>query len=149
RLADNKRAMKKILLWSLGGAVLSYLLLFACASQMAQPMDLATWPAVLVFTFYDLGNIALTAFLICGFLLLYLRRPSGILGRLAPYGRMALTNYLLQTVAGTFIFYGWGLGLLGELHDWQTLLLSFVFVVAQVKLSIWWLTHFNYGPAEW
>lgn len=149
RLADNKGAMKKILLWSLGAAVLSYLLLFASATQMAQPMDLATWPAVLMFTFYDLGNLALTAFLICGFLLLYLRRPSGVLSRLAPYGRMALTNYLLQTVIGTFIFYGWGLGLLGELHDWQTLLLAFVVVVVQVRLSIWWLARFNYGPAEW
>lgn len=149
RLADNKGAMKKVLLWSLGLAVMCYLLLFASASQMAQPMNLATWPAVLVFTFYDLGNVALTALLICGFLLLYLRRPAGMLGCLAPYGRMALTNYLLQTVVGTFIFYGWGLGLLGELHDWQTLLLAVIVIVVQVRLSIWWLSLFNYGPAEW
>ncbi len=149
RLAEYKNAIKKILFWSLGLAILCYVALFAGVFSLPQPMNFATWPAVFVFTFYDLANVSTTAFLICGFLLLYLHRPSGLLYRLAPYGRMALTNYLLQSLIGTFIFYGWGLGLMGELHDWQTFLLALFVISVQVRISAWWLSRFNYGPAEW
>ncbi len=68
---------------------------------------------------------------------------------LAPAGRMALTNYLAQSVIGTLVFYGYGLGWFEQLpRAWQ---LPFVLVVfaLQVAWSRWWLERFRYGPAEW
>jgi uncharacterized protein len=72
-----------------------------------------------------------------------------VLSLLAPAGRMALTNYLLQSVVGTLVFYGYGLGLWGQVpRRWQLLGVFAVFA-AQVALSHWWLARFRFGPVEW
>lgn len=67
---------------------------------------------------------------------------------LAPAGRMALTNYLLQSLVGVLLFHGYGLGLWGLGRAWQLLLVLVVFA-AQVALSHWWLARFRFGPVEW
>jgi uncharacterized protein len=68
---------------------------------------------------------------------------------LAPAGRMALSNYLLQSLIGTLLFYGYGLGLWGRVgRAWQVLLVL-AFYSLQLLLSRWWLARFNYGPMEW
>ncbi|MDO3384765.1 DUF418 domain-containing protein [Gilvimarinus sp. SDUM040013] len=65
--------------------------------------------------------------------------------------RLALSNYLLQTLIGTSIFFGWGLGLglVGSLHEWQTLLIALLIIYLQIKISAWWLSRYRYGPLEW
>ena len=71
------------------------------------------------------------------------------LGLLAPAGRMALTNYLSQSLVCTLIFYGYGLGYFEQLpRAWQVPFVLAFFAV-QVALSHWWLARFRYGPAEW
>lgn len=71
------------------------------------------------------------------------------LGVLAPAGRMALTNYLLQSVVCTLIFYGYGLGYFEQLsRAWQVPFVL-VFFALQVALSHWWLARFRFGPVEW
>jgi len=68
---------------------------------------------------------------------------------LAPAGRMALTNYLLQSVVCTGIFYGYGMGYFEQLpRAWQPLFVIALFAL-QVMLSHWWLARFLYGPMEW
>lgn len=72
-----------------------------------------------------------------------------MLARLAPAGRMALTNYLLQSLACTLVFYGYGLGYFERLpRAWQIPCALCLFG-AQVLLSRWWLRHFRFGPMEW
>jgi uncharacterized protein len=62
---------------------------------------------------------------------------------------MALTNYLMQSVICTLVFYGYGLGYFEQLpRAWQPLFVLAVFVL-QVLLSRWWLSRFRYGPMEW
>ena len=71
------------------------------------------------------------------------------LGWLAPAGRMALTNYLMQSLVCTWIFYGYGLGYFEQLpRAWQPLFALALFGV-QVLLSRWWLSRFRFGPMEW
>ena len=68
---------------------------------------------------------------------------------LAPAGRMALTNYLAQSLVCTLVFYGYGLGYFDQLpRAWQV---PFVFALfaLQVLFSRWWLARYRYGPAEW
>ncbi len=80
-----------------------------------------------------------------------LRTSTGarVLGTLAPAGRMALSNYLLQSVVGTLVFYGYGLGLWGQVpRRWQVCGVFVVFAL-QVLASHWWLARFRYGPVEW
>ncbi len=67
---------------------------------------------------------------------------------LAPMGRMALTNYLMQSLICTFYFYGYGLGQWGMPRAQQLLFVLVVFS-AQVAFSHWWLSKFRYGPMEW
>lgn len=68
---------------------------------------------------------------------------------MAPVGRMALTNYIMQSVICTFIFYGWGLGLFGTLNRVEQLVVVIFVWVVQIFLSHLWLTHFTFGPLEW
>jgi uncharacterized protein len=68
---------------------------------------------------------------------------------LAPAGRMALTNYLLQSLLWTWVFFGYGLGLWGEIPRAAQVPLALVFFAAQILFSRWWLERFRFGPAEW
>ena len=67
---------------------------------------------------------------------------------LAPFGRMALTNYLTHSLVFSLVFFGYGLGYFGTLRIWQ-LACVIAMVLVQIPLSHLWLTHFRYGPMEW
>jgi uncharacterized protein len=72
--------------------------------------------------------------------------------RLAPLsyvGRMALTNYLLQSLVCTLIFYGYGLGLYGKVGAAVTIMLTVSIYLLQILFSNWWLRRFQFGPMEW
>jgi len=71
------------------------------------------------------------------------------LGVFAAVGRTALTNYLLQSVIGTLLFYGYGLGLFGTMGPAWLLVPTVVIFSGQVLLSNWWLERFRFGPVEW
>jgi uncharacterized protein len=84
-------------------------------------------------------------------LMMALRGPAGrwLEAWLAPAGRMALSNYLMQSLVGTLLFYGYGLGLWGQVgRAWQAVGVLAVFAL-QMLASRWWLARFRYGPAEW
>jgi uncharacterized protein len=68
---------------------------------------------------------------------------------LAPMGRMALTNYLLQTVIGLVLFAGIGLGLGTHVSAVMYEALAVAVFVVQVLWSVWWLKRFQFGPTEW
>ena len=71
------------------------------------------------------------------------------LAPLAPMGRMALTNYLGQSLVCTWIFNGHGLGLYGKLTPAAFMLGGVALYGAQIAFSRWWLGRFRFGPAEW
>jgi uncharacterized protein len=80
-------------------------------------------------------------------------RPWG-LRLLAPFawsGRMALTNYLAQSVVYGFVLFGIGpgLALAGRIGTLQLLAIVIAVYAAQMAFSRWWLARFAYGPAEW
>ncbi len=77
--------------------------------------------------------------------------PSGnkLLHHFAPVGRMALTNYVGQSVICTFIFYGTGLGLGGKMGPTLYLPVGFAVYLFQVMASRLWLRRFRFGPLEW
>jgi uncharacterized protein len=72
--------------------------------------------------------------------------------RLMPFtwvGRMALTNYLLQSLICTTIFYSYGLGLYGRVGPFAGFFLGIAIYGLQVPFSRWWLCRHRYGPMEW
>jgi uncharacterized protein len=68
---------------------------------------------------------------------------------LAPVGRMALTNYLLQSVIGVLVFYGYGLGIMGKLGSAAQLAVAAGIFALQMIFSRLWLSRFRFGPVEW
>src|SRR4051794_10878257 len=76
----------------------------------------------------------------------WLRWPTALL---AAGGRMALTNYLLQSIICTAVFDGWGLGRFGTLERHRLLYVVFAVWAAELLWSPVWLRVFAYGPAEW
>ena len=86
-----------------------------------------------------------------GLIMLFCRHwPGGLVEKaLSSVGRMALSNYLFQTVVATTIFYGYGLGLFGQVDRVEQMGIILVIWAVQVVLSVLWLQRFRYGPAEW
>jgi uncharacterized protein len=72
-----------------------------------------------------------------------------VLAFLAPVGRMALTNYLLQTIICVLIFYGYGFGQFGRVGATTATLIALFIFLFQVLMSALWLKYFSYGPMEW
>jgi uncharacterized protein len=71
------------------------------------------------------------------------------LGPLAKVGRMSLSNYILQSIICTALFYGYGFGLYERVGAFGGLLLTFAIYFVQIPLSACWLRRFNFGPLEW
>jgi len=74
---------------------------------------------------------------------------SGLRKALAAVGQMALTNYLLHSIAASVLFLGWGFGLAGRFDYAEQLLVVVAIWVVQLALSPVWLAHYRFGPAEW
>jgi uncharacterized protein len=86
-----------------------------------------------------------------GLILFWSRSTHGLWlqRRLRAVGRMALTNYLMQSVLCTFLFYSYGFRLYGELSRTTALSVVVSIWVLQLALSPLWLRHFQMGPVEW
>lgn len=68
---------------------------------------------------------------------------------LAAVGQMAFTNYILQTVICTTLFYGHGFGLFGRVERTGQAAVVVAVWAFQIVLSPLWLTRFRFGPLEW
>jgi len=68
---------------------------------------------------------------------------------LTPPGQMALTTYLSQSVIMTFLFYGWGLGLIGTYGPAACIAITLAVFAVQLALARMWLARFRFGPMEW
>jgi uncharacterized membrane protein YeiB len=95
-----------------------------------------------------LGNLPASLGYVGAMVLAFHGRWRRWVAAFAPAGRMALTNYLLQSLAGTLFFYGYGLGHWGMGRAGQLLFVCVVFAL-QLQLSRWWLSRYRYGPMEW
>jgi len=96
------------------------------------------------------GNLGMLMMYICGLIILYYKtlRGNKILDRLAPVGRMSVTNYMVQSIMGAFIFYGFGLGLAKQ-SNIICFLIWIVLFLFQILYSNWWIKRFYFGPMEW
>lgn len=72
----------------------------------------------------------------------------GVLLPLKNFGKMALTNYLMQTIFWTIVINGYGLGYFGKIPYYAYFPLALGFIVLQILFSNIWLSKFNQGPAE-
>ena len=82
-------------------------------------------------------------------LLCKLSTTSLLSKRMADVGRMALSNYLMQSIICTLIFYGHGLGLFGDIDRSLQAMIVLGIWAFLIAFSSLWLHYFNFGPFEW
>ena len=100
--------------------------------------------------FYTLSVVPLCLAYVSWFCLQWLKTGGGTRWKwLIPFGRMTLTNYLMQTIICITIFYGVGFGLGGNMGPSLFIPIAIVIYLVQLFFSKWWLSHFNFGPFEW
>lgn len=106
--------------------------------------------ARMAFWTFNLGQLVLSA----GYFgLIVVLMNNGIcqrlLNSLAPFGRMALTNYIMQSVTFVLIFHGYAAGYFGQVSRASQMWVVIAIVLGQILLSAWWLKRFRFGPLEW
>lgn len=137
-----------------GGAAMAavFLALEAAAPALkhALPALRSGVPGYLLRVSYRVAPLALGIAIAAAFALLYLRPwAERWLCLLAPAGRMALSNYLLQSAICVPLFAGFGLGI-GPYHGlWPILPVAAIVFPLQLWLSAAWLRRYYFGPAEW
>lgn len=77
------------------------------------------------------------------------KRAPYMTAPVAAAGRMALTNYLAQSIVLAILFYGYGFGLFGRLDQTAGAAIGVAFYAAQLGFSAWWLKRYRFGPFEW
>ena len=75
--------------------------------------------------------------------------PFSIFNWLAAPGRMALSNYISQSLVGVLLFYGLGFGWGCSFGLVYVELTAFAVFVLQIVVCKWWFRHFRFGPLEW
>jgi uncharacterized protein len=149
RLADYTPLLRRVL--TLGLVIgIPACLGQAWVATLPGTEQFAGWRVVIDSTLYALGVVPLAMAYAAGFVLLW-RHPAWQrrLVLLAATGRMALTNYLTQTLLGITIFYGIGFGLGMRLGATWFPLLALLILVVQTLFSQWWLARYRFGPMEW
>ena len=76
-------------------------------------------------------------------------RDGTLFALLADTGRMALSNYLLQSAICAWLFLAYGARLMGSVSPLGALALAVIIFCVQLPLSRWWLRGHAYGPVEW
>ena len=151
RLWARILAVSLILFFSLSGL---HALIPQYANSLPQDADTVltilhqgTFSQPLLSIIGSLKNCAFMFLLVTGMLFaFYGTRLQRLMRGIMPYGRMSLTNYVMQSMIGAFLFYNWGLHL-QLCHTWSELLGISVLVV-QILFCRWWMAHHRRGPLE-
>jgi uncharacterized protein len=154
-------SIRRVMLWGLalgGTGSLAWIVMVVSRTEMVdrslysieQLLRLPFYLGFFGITLTVLVPTALCFFYASGIVLLAQKvNWTRMLAPLGAVGRMALTNYLFQSVVHTCIFYNYGLGLFGKVSPIQGFGLSVLIFAFQIPISVWWLRQFRFGPMEW
>jgi uncharacterized protein len=148
RVSAHAAGFRRATAWGLGVGLAAGVAYQVVRATLASRADAHPWTPLLVSALHVLAVYPLAAGYVSATVLL-LERPawSRRLAIFAPAGRMALTNYLTQSVICVAVFYGGGL--VGRVGVAAALAVSLAVFAVQMAWSAWWLARFHFGPAEW
>lgn len=148
RLNEYRPVLKRVCMWclSIGLALNIFVTVVAAVVPLGRPSYLGWFAGTISFP----SQHVLAAGYASGLALIFLSgRWRPFLTKFAPVGRMALTNYLMQSVVCTLFFYNYTTGLYGRVGPALGLLLTVILYGAQVAFSNWWVNRYRFGPMEW
>ncbi|ACB85682.1 DUF418 domain-containing protein [Natranaerobius thermophilus] len=146
-IANNIDLFKRT--WKVTGflGLISTILMLLSAYSIISANSLISAPLEVLFS--ELASIFISLFYIATVIILI---HKGYFHKLFDYltyvGRMALTNYLIQCILCSIVFYGYGLGYIGSISVYQGVIFTIVFFSIQMLVSKFWLRNFRYGPFE-
>ncbi len=142
--------LRRVLRWGLALGLAGNLAVTAIQEIWHPNMMVPSLAGVGLWLASSIGVPALSAFYASAVILLFQKETwRRILMAFSFVGRMALTNYLLQTVLCTTLYYIHGFGLYGKIGPLVGLIPTAIIYAMQVPFSAWWLARYRYGPMEW
>jgi len=148
RLDEYRPILKRVCAWCIPvGLIINA---YGAIVNAVVPPDKITLSVQISNIIHFLGAHILAAGYISGLALIFLNpnlRP--IVLPFAAVGRMALTNYLLESILCTLFFYNYTTGLYGRVGPAMALIPTVVLFAAQIVFSNWWLRRYRFGPMEW
>jgi len=94
------------------------------------------------------SNLAFMLVLVSVFVIVFEKFRGAVLNIFAPYGKMSMSNYIMQSILGSFIYYGFGLGLYQYTGATYSILIGLGLATFQWFFSNWWLSKHKQGPLE-
>jgi uncharacterized protein len=145
---SNKALVRNFLIYALPfGLVVNFVFAYVSGKESLMPPQAI---GILGSILYTIG-VPTLALGIAALVATIYESPAGrsVASILAPVGRMALTNYLLQTIVCVTIFYGYGLGYYAKIGPATVTMIALIIFATQIVFSTLWLRFFQYGPMEW
>lgn len=143
-LSRSRTLWTKVLCYSAPLAIILYYGKRFLFAQIENPFMKAS----ITTTFNSWYNLCFMLSIVGIFLLLYWTRPTRLQRWLVPYGKMSLTNYVTQSIIGSFLYFGYGLGLHAKCGTTVSICIGIVFLILQVSFAHWWMAHHKRGPLE-
>jgi uncharacterized protein len=98
---------------------------------------------------YEFMNLFIaSSYLLLTLLIASFRPIAKLLKPLALMGRMSLTNYIMQSIIMSIIFYGWGFGLFGQTNITFILMIAILVYAFQLFVNVLWFKFYSQGPLE-
>ena len=94
------------------------------------------------------SNLAFMLVLVSVFFIAYQKFSGRILNIFTSFGKMSMSNYIIQSILGSFIYYGFGLGLYKYTGATLCLLIGISLAIVQGVFSNWWMKNHRQGPLE-
>ena len=142
---ENKQFWVKVLVY----AAIAFIPLYIIKNGVGTWFDSEAIRRPLLTIVTSWTNFAFMLVLVSGFVLLFqVQSFYRILNVFSPIGRMSLSNYIIQSMLGSFIYYGFGLGLYQYTGATYCLVIGITLAILQGMFSSWWMKSHRQGPLE-
>lgn len=142
---NNVQIWQKVLF----GSTIAFTILYPMYQYLPEATDIPCVSKSLTVALNMWKNVAMMLFIVAGTTLLYYRTEAQKwLIKIAPYGKMSLTNYLGQSIIGAIIFYNWGFGLWNDCGHAASWMMGVGCIALQFIFCTWWMKHHKRGPFE-
>jgi uncharacterized protein len=141
----SKKFWKKVLVF----AVSIFAILFAFKMIIPTLIPREATSDELIIILSSLANFAFMFVWVSAFVLMFQKNAVyRVLTKLEVFGKMSLTNYVMQSIVGSFIYYGFGLGLYKYTGATMSLLIGITLFLLQITFCRWWMKSHTHGPLE-
>lgn len=145
-LQENIKFWNKVLC----GALVAFFPLYGLGNMLPDFIADKSVLAPLSLIITSLSKFSFMLVLVSGVIFAFYRTNlRGLMMKITPYGKMSLTNYITQSIIGTFLFYNWGLGLYAHWGITASCLAGIGLFILQLAFCRWWMKHHTHGPLEY